>query len=150
MDELLNIEDADLYAILSKEDVHRNRDTNRYECLQANIEDYAQAMTRKYMTYEVLYEDTYCKATDNPYGYTQFKSILQEYEKKNDLKLHNVYAPAREMQFDFAGDPLWVVDTETGECQKAIVLVCVLPYSMMSFAIAMLSTKMEFFFPALS
>ena len=150
MDELLKMEDADLHAILSKEDVHRNRDTNRYEFLQANIEDYAQAMTRKYMTYEVLYEDTYCKATDNPYGYTQFKSILQEYEKKNDLKLHNVYTPAREMQFDFAGDPLWVVDKETGECQKAIVLVCVLPYSMMSFAIAMLSTKMEFFFPALS
>ena len=150
MDELLKMEDADLHAILSKEDVHRNRDTNRYEFLQANIEDYAQAMTRKYMTYEVLYEDTYCKATDNPYGYTQFKSILQEYEKKNDLKLHNVYTPAREMQFDFAGDPLWVVNKETGECQKAIVLVCVLPYSMMSFAIAMLSTKMEFFFPALS
>lgn len=106
MDELLKMEDADLHAILSKEDVHRNRDTNRYEFLQANIEDYAQAMTRKYMTYEVLYEDTYCKATDNPYGYTQFKSILQEYEKKNDLKLHNVYTPAREMQFDFAGDPL--------------------------------------------
>ena len=114
MDELLKMEDADLHAILSKEDVHRNRDTNRYKFLLANIEDYAQAMTRKYMTYEVLYEDTYCKATDNPYGYTQFKSILQEYEKKNDLKLHNVYTPAREMQFDFAGDPLWVVDTETG------------------------------------
>ena len=50
MDELLKMEDADLHAILSKEDVHRNRDTNRYEFLQANIEDYAQAMTRKYMT----------------------------------------------------------------------------------------------------
>ena len=61
MDELLKMEDADLHAILSKEDVHRNRDTNRYEFLQANIEDYAQAMTRKYMTFEVLYEDTYCK-----------------------------------------------------------------------------------------
>ena len=61
MDELLKMEDADLHAILSKEDVHRNRDTNRYEFLQANIEDYAQAMTRKYMTYEVLYEDTYAK-----------------------------------------------------------------------------------------
>ena len=37
MDELLKMEDADLHAILSKEDVHRNRDTNRYEFLQANI-----------------------------------------------------------------------------------------------------------------
>ena len=33
MDELLKMEDADLHAILSKEDVHRNRNTNRYEFL---------------------------------------------------------------------------------------------------------------------
>ena len=150
MEELLRLDDAELHAILSKEDVHRNRDAKRYSFMQENIEEYAQAMTKKYMTYEVLYEDTYCKTTDNPYGYTQFKSILQEYEKNHDYKYHNVYAPAQEMQFDFAGDPLWVTDTETGECLKATVLVCVLPFSMMSFAIAMLSTKMEFFFAALS
>lgn len=150
MAELLQLADSELHSILSKEDVHRNRDAERYAFMQANIEEYAHAMTRKYMTYEVLYEDTYCKSTDNPYGYTQFKSILQEYEKKNDLKYHNIYAPAHEMQFDFAGDPLWVVDIKTGECQKATVLVCVLPYSMMSFAIAMLSARMEHFFPALS
>ena len=34
MDEFLKMEDADLHAILSKEDVHRNRDTNRYEFQQ--------------------------------------------------------------------------------------------------------------------
>ena len=150
MEELLRLEDAELHSILSKEDVHRNRDGERYAFMLENIEEYAQAMTRKYMTYEVLYEETYCKSTNKPYGYTQFKSILQEYEKKHDYKYHNVYAPAQEMQFDFAGDPLWVVDVPTGECIKATVLVCVLPYSMMSFAIAMLSTKMEFFFVALS
>jgi len=54
------------------------------------------------------------------------------------------------MQFDFAGDPLRVTDTETGECMKAAVLVCILPFSMMSFAVAMPSKKMESFFAALS
>lgn len=102
MDELLRLEDAELHSILTREDVHRNRDAERYEFLMANIEDYAQAMTRKYMTYEVLYQETYCRATDNPYGYTQFKEILQKYEKDHDYKYHNVYAPAHEMQFDFA------------------------------------------------
>lgn len=33
MDELLKMEDADLHAILSKEDVHRNRDADRYNQL---------------------------------------------------------------------------------------------------------------------
>ena len=66
------------------------------------------------MTYEVLYEE-YCKSTDNPYGYTQFKAIIQKYEKEHDYKYHNTYSPAHEKQFDFAGDPLWVVNTDTGE-----------------------------------
>lgn len=65
------------------------------------------------------YEE-YLKATDNPYGYTQFKAIIQEYEKNHDYKYHNLYEPGREMQFDFAGDNLWIVDKETGEAIQAI------------------------------
>lgn len=149
MQELQSLEDAELHGLLTKADIHRGRDEARYQFMQDNVESYAQSMTRKYMTYEVLYEE-YCKSTDNPYGYTQFKAIIQKYEKEHDYKYHNTYSPAHEMQFDFAGDPLWVVDTTTGELLKAIVLVVILPFSMMSFAIAMLSTKMEFFFSALS
>jgi transposase len=149
MQELLKASDAELVRILSKSDPHRCRDEERYAFMMDNVEHYAQCMTRKYMTYDVLYEE-YCQTTDNPYGYTQFKAIVQQYEKDHDYKFHNVYLPAREMQFDFAGDPLWVTDPKTGEHQQAIVLVVVLPFSMMSFAIAMLSTKMEFFFAALS
>lgn len=150
MQELLGAEDAELHAILTKGDGHRSRDADRYAFMQDNVEEYARSMQRKYMTYDVLYEG-YCRATDNPYGYTQFKSIIQEYEKAHDYKYHNKYEPAREMQFDFAGDPLWILaDKTTGECVKAIVLVVLLPFSGLSFAIAMLSARMEFFFAALS
>ena len=104
---------------------------------------------RKHMTYDVLYEE-YLKSTDNPYGYTQFKAIIQEYERNHDYKYHNVYEPGREMQFDFAGDNLWIVDKDTGEAVKAIVLVCVLPYSMLSYVTALPSAKIEYLFQALS
>ena len=133
MVELLSLEDAELNAIFVKGDGHRNRDSERYTFMMNNVEEYAQQMKRKYMTYEVLYED-YKKATDNPYGYTQFKAIIQEYEKNHDYKYHNVYEPGREMQFDFAGDVLWIVDKSTGAATQAVVLVCVLPYSMLSYA----------------
>ena len=106
-------------------------------------------MTRKHMTYDVLYEE-YLKSTDNPYGYTQFKAIIQEYERNHDYKYHNVYEPGREMQFDFASDNLWIVDKDTGETVKTIVLVCVLPYSMLSYVTALPSVKMEYLFLALS
>lgn len=51
------------------------------------------------MTYDVLYEE-YLRSTDNPYGYTQFKAIIQEYEKNHDNKYHHTYEQGREMQFD--------------------------------------------------
>ena len=149
MVELLSLEDAELNAILVKGDGHRSRDGDRYAFMMDNVEDYAHQMKRKYMTYEVLYED-YRKATDNPYGYTQFKAIIQDYEKNHDYKYHNVYEPGREMQFDFAGDGLWIVDKSTGEAIQAIVLVCLLPYSMLSYVTALPSAKMEFLFQALS
>lgn len=74
------------------------------------------------MTYDVLYAD-YLKTTDNPYGYTQFKAIIREYEKNHDYKYHNIYEPGREMQFDFAGDNLLIVDKATGEAIQAIVYI---------------------------
>ena len=39
MEELLRLEDAELHAILSKEDVHRNRDADRYAFIQEHIEE---------------------------------------------------------------------------------------------------------------
>ena len=149
MVELLAMNDAELQAIMLKDAGHRGRDAERYAFIQENVEGYARDMTRKHMTYDVLYEE-YLKSTDNPYGYTQFKAIIQEYEKNHDYRYHNVYEPGREMQFDFAGDNLWIVDKDTGEAVRAVVLVCVLPYSMLSYVTALPSARMEYLFQALS
>ena len=149
MTDLLGLNDAELQAIMQKSDTHRGRDSSRYAYMQENLEDYAREMTRKYMTYEVLYEE-YLRNTDRPYGYTQFKSIIQEYIRNNDYKYHNTYEPGREMQFDLAGDNLWIVDRETGEAIRATVLVCVLPYSMLSYVTALPNARMEYLFQALS
>ena len=79
MVDLLALNDAELQAIMLKGDGHRGRDSDRYGFMQERVEDYARDMTRKHMTYDVLYEE-YQKSTDNPYGYTQFKAIIQELE----------------------------------------------------------------------
>lgn len=105
MADLLALNDAELHVIMQKGDGHRGRDADKYAFMQENVEDYAKEMTRKHITYDVLYEE-YLKSTDNPYGYTQFKAIIQEYEKNHDCKYHNVYEPGSKMQFDFAGDNL--------------------------------------------
>lgn len=81
--ELSQADESELNALLCKENTHKNRDEERYAFLQSHLKEYAQRMKRRYMTYEVLYYEDYCKQTDNPYGYTQFKLILKEYEKNN-------------------------------------------------------------------
>ena len=98
MVDLLALNDAELQAIMLKGDGHRGRDSDRYAFMQERIEDYARDMMRKHMTYDVLYEE-YLKSTDNPYGYTQFKAIIQEYERNHDYKYHNVYEPGRGLIF---------------------------------------------------
>ena len=54
------------------------------------------------------------------------------------------------MLFDFACDNPWIVDKDTGEAVKAVVLVCVLLYSMLGYVTALLSCRMEYLFQALS
>ena len=55
MVDLLNLEDAELNAIMVKSDGHRSRDADRYAFMMENVEEYAQQMKRKHMTYDVLY-----------------------------------------------------------------------------------------------
>ena len=98
MVDLLALNDTELQAIMLKGDGHRGRDSDRYAFMQERIEDYARDMMRKHMTYDVLYEE-YLKSTDNPYGYTQFKAIIQEYERNHD---YNVTAlPSARMEYLF-------------------------------------------------
>ena len=99
MADLLSLNDAELQAIMQKGDGHRGRDADSYAFMQENVEGYAKDMMRKHMTYDVLNEE-YLRSTDNTYGYTQFKAIIQEYEKNHDYKYRHTYEPGREMQFD--------------------------------------------------
>ena len=148
-EELLHSDDKTLSQVMVRDSGHRNTDSEKLEELTPLLEDYARQMQLRNMTYQLLFEN-YSNRVAHPYGYTQFKEKLQAYEKAHSYSFHNVYEPAGEMQVDYAGDKLWIMDPRTKVCQEAYVLVCVLPFSSLAFAIAMLSTTMESFFNALS
>ncbi|MBK6571249.1 MAG: hypothetical protein IPG21_02005 [Saprospiraceae bacterium] len=54
-------------------------------------------------------------------------------------KIH--HAPGEQMMVDFAGDLLSYVDPETGEIKYCQVLVCVLPFSGMTYVEVLRSQK---------
>ena len=114
------------------------------------LPDYVSELSRnRYLTVQALHE-TYKKDHPDGYGYTQFKKAIHDYRYAHNLSYHNTYIPGEEMQIDFAGDTLWLTDKKTGESTKAVVLVCVLPYSGMGFAKAMYNASMENFFGGIS
>lgn len=147
--ELLSKTEKELSDILRRPDGHRKPDEEKRRLLEPRIEEYAERMTRKHVTFEVIY-DEYCTEYAYTYSYTQFKEIIKAYCKAHSYSFHNVYHPGEEMQADFAGDPLWVCEGKTDIATKAYVLVCILPYSQLAYACAMTSTRMEFFFDGMS
>lgn len=148
-EELLSKTDKELFDILRRPDGHRKPDEEKRRLLEPRIAEYAERLSRKHVTFEVIY-DEYCTEYAYSYSYTQFKEIIKAYCRAHDYSFHNVYHPGDEMQADFAGDPLWIYDGKTDVATKAYVLVCVLPYSQLSFACAMTSTRMEYFFDGMS
>ena len=79
---------------------------------------------------QYVYDDYYSKKCPDGYKYTQFKKYVKEYRERHDYSYHNTYEPGKEWQIDFAGDALWLTDRKTGERQKLVVLVCVMPYKL--------------------
>lgn len=125
-EELLHSDDKTLSLVMVRDSGHRNTDSEKLDELTPLLEDYARQMQLRNMTYQLLFEN-YSQRVAHPYGYTQFKEKLQAYEKAHSYSFHNVYEPAGEMQVDYAGDKLWIMDPRTRVGQEAYVLVCVLP-----------------------
>ena len=119
-EELLHSDDKTLSQVMVRDSGHRNTDSEKLEELTPLLEDYARQMQLRNMTYQLLFEN-YSNRVVHPYGYTQFKEKLQAYEKAHSYSFHNVYEPAGEMQVDYAGDKLWIMDPRTKVCQLSLI-----------------------------
>lgn len=148
-DELLALPDAELAAILTRPNGHKNGDKSKSDELEPLIPKYIKALHQKHATYLVVYE-RYVQEVANHYKYTQFKEKLHDYEKSHSTAMHIERIPGEEMQVDFAGDTYWIEDKKTHIKQKVYILVCNFPVSQVCFFWGMLETTMEQFLYGLS
>lgn len=93
-------------------------------------------LKRTGVTRLLLWEE-YRKEYSDPYQYTQFCILLKEAAKTTQATMHLVHAPGAMVMVDFAGDKMSYVDRSTGEVILCPVLVCVLPFSKYTFAMAL-------------
>lgn len=85
-----------------------------------------------------------CKANKElPLMYSQFCYHYQQYSQKTRATMHIPRKPAEQIEVDWAGRTMAVVDRITGEIYKAYLFVGALPYSQYTYVEAFLSQNQE-------
>lgn len=147
---LLALADDDFKATFLPEQQAPPVEDDRKAELDLMMPEIIKRLNRKHAHMKYVFDDYYMRECPKGYGYTQFKKYVNEYREKNDYSYHNRHEPGREWQIDFAGDPLYLTDYHTGERQKLVVLVCVMPFSNLPFMMALPSANTEWFFHGLN
>ncbi len=89
-------------------------------------------MGRRGMTMTLLWNE-YCESATSagkePFMYSAFCQRHRRWAASNRISMHINRKPAEQMQVDWVGDTMEVVDPDTGELLKVYVFVACLPYS---------------------
>lgn len=93
-------------------------------------------LKRTGVTRQLLWQE-YSREHEDHFGYTQFCILLKEAGKLNLASMHLVHQPGAMVMIDFAGDKMSYIDRSTGELVFCPVLICVLPFSKYTYAMAL-------------
>lgn len=100
------------------------------------IEYFNKELSRTGVTRLLLWEE-YIRDYPSGFQYSRFCELLQEQLKVNNAVMYFEHHPAKLMEVDFAGDPLYYVDRSSGELIACPVFVAVLPFSGFSYVEAL-------------
>lgn len=106
---------------------------SRIDYMNQQMTYYQQELTRTGMTRRQLWEE-YRTSVPDGYSYTQFCFVIARQQKLKDASMHFEYDPADKMLADFAGKKLAWYDRSRSKLVEVPVLICVLPFSGMSYA----------------
>lgn len=76
-----------------------------------------------------------------PLMYSQFCYYIQQDEQRRQATMHIARKPGEQIEVDWAGDPAYIIDPDTGEVTKAYVFVGVLSYSQYPYVEAFISEQ---------
>lgn len=109
-------------------------------------EEVDRQMSRPGVTRALLWSE-YCEraraAGKEPYMYSAFCQKHREWAESKNVVMHIEHKPAAEMQVDYVGDVMRVVDVDTGELHKVYVFAACLPFSGELYAQGFYDMKVE-------
>jgi transposase len=135
LDQLQKFDDTALSAICYPSLEKAAQDPRRSD-FTTHIPDFLEDLKGTGVTRRLLWEE-YKKKFPQGYEYPQFCELLSREQKLNNATMHFEYQPGELLLVDFAGDMLSYVDQSSGEVITCPVLVCILPFSGYSYAIAL-------------
>jgi transposase len=103
-------------------------------------------MMRNGVTLKLLWNE-YCeecrRCSELPLMYSQFCFHYQKYSEKKRATMHIKRKPGDQIEVDWAGDPAYVFDRDSGEMIPAYIFVGVLSYSLYAYVEAFFSQDMD-------
>lgn len=113
---------------------------------QPDYEQVHREMAKSGVTLSLLWSE-YCErcrqSGDVPFMYTQFCKYYRDYAAVNKATMHIERKPGEQMEVDWAGQTLGIIDSITGEIIPAYVFVAVLSCSGYAYVEAFLSQDQE-------
>lgn len=100
------------------------------------VEYFNKELSRTGVTRLLLWQE-YIHEYPSGFQYSRFCELLQEQLKVANAVMHFEHHPAKLMEVDFAGDPLYYLDPSSGEMIACPVFVAVLPFSGLSYVEAL-------------
>lgn len=135
-EELRAMSDADLASIVyPAPEIAAIDESQRRKDLTERIPYFLSELKRTGVTRLLLWEE-YKLVCSQPYGYTQFCILLKESVDAR-ATMHLRHNPGEMMMVDYTGEKLHYIDRETGELVGCPVLIGVLPYSSLTYAMAL-------------
>jgi len=134
--ELRHLDDAALALIVYTAQEPAIQEDPRKAFIISHLSYFLSELRRTGVTRLLLWQEYY-KKNPQGYSYTQFCVLLSQHRKVQEASMHFEYKPGEVMMIDFAGDKISYTDKSTGEVISCPVLVCILPFSGYSYAIAL-------------
>ena len=120
-----------------------------YSVTNKRMPDYShiqKELMRNGVTKKLLWVE-YCEECrmngEEPLMYSQFCYHIQQDEQKRRATMRIPRKPGEQIEVDWAGDPAYIIDPDTGEVTEAHIFVGVLTYSQYTYVEAFINQKQK-------
>lgn len=80
---------------------------------------------------------------EEPLMYSRFCYHIQQHEQRHHASMHIPRKPAEQVEVDWAGDPAYIINPDTGEITEAQIFIGVMTYSQYTYVEAFPNQKQE-------